>query len=406
MSIRSLVGVLLLSIAGCVIDETGAGFAIDGGAPDAATARRDAFVPPAPEDLDGYVQWEMEQHGIPGLAAMIFRGDTTLWVGTFGTANAEAALPVTADTLFAVASISKTIVATRAMQLVELGMLDLDAPIDDYLPFAVRHPAFPEVPITMRMLLTHTSGIEDDLVMLGPEMDPGMAPHALSEFVESYVTPGGLRYGESNWGAEPGTDYSYTNAGFGVVGYVLEVAGGAPLPEQTKQGLRDPLGMSASGWLGLEVSASEMAVGYNWNGRELTPIDYEVLSYYPAGGFTTSVNELSRFVRAFMAFGELEGMRILTEASARAMREQQIPDIWDAQAIAWRYELRNGEPWLGHSGSTLGGSANMLFRPADDTAVLMLTNSDAYILARLGLTDGADALRRILDRLVTDAAAL
>ena len=399
-------GVLLTCLAGCVIDETDPGFAIDAGVGVDAILRRDAAVPPPPEDLDGYVQWEMDQHGIPGLAATIIRGDTAVWTGAFGTADAEAAVPVTPDTLFAVASISKTIVATRAMQLVELGLLDLDAPIDDYLPFATRHPAFPDVPITARMLLTHTSGIEDDFVMLGPEMDPGMAPRTLAEFVESYVTPGGARYGESNWGAQPGTAYSYSNAAFGVVGYVLEVAGGAPLPDQTKQGVRDPLGMSASGWLGLEVPASDLAVGYNWNGRELNPIEYEILSYYPAGGFATSMAELSRFVRAFMRFGELDGMRILSEDSARAMREQQVPDIWDAQALAWRYELRDGELWLGHSGATLGGSANMLFRPADDTAVLVLTNSDAYVLDRLGLSEGADALHRILDRLVADAVTL
>src|SRR5690606_2885539 len=114
-----------------------------------------------PADLDGYIEWHMQAGGLPGAAAAIVKAGEIAWIGTYGWADIEASRPVDEHTLFIVASISKTITATRALQLVEAGLLDLDAPLETYVPYAVRHPAHPDVAITARMLLTHSSGLED-----------------------------------------------------------------------------------------------------------------------------------------------------------------------------------------------------------------------------------------------------
>jgi CubicO group peptidase (beta-lactamase class C family) len=392
-------------LLGACLEADGLGLDVDAGPVHAGDGGRDAG-PPAPEDLDGYVQWEMEGHGIAGLAAVIVKDDAIAWTGRFGYADLEAMTPVTENTLFLVASISKTIVTVPIMQLAEERVIQLDAPVDAYLPYAVRHPGFPDVPITARMLLTHSSGLEDDFIKLAMAMDPGMAPTTLAEFSEQYVTPGGALDGEHNWGARPGTDWSYCNAAYGVLGHLAEVAGGASLPELTRTGVREPLGMTQSGWLGADVSADAMAVGYTWNGRAYTELEYEVMSYYPAGGFATSVAELSRFLRAFIRLGELDGARILEEETVHAMREPQVPSIASGQGITWSYERLAGATWLGHSGATLGGSAQMLFRPDDGTAIIVLTNSDAYVLARLGIRDTADALDRIVERIAVEAGAI
>lgn len=393
-----------LGAAGCLEDDGGSG--ADGGlrfdaGPDAAHA--DAGDTP-PEALDDYVRWEMERHGIAGLAAVIVKDDAPVWTGTFGFANVEDAIAVDGDTLFAVASISKTIVTVPLLRLVEDGMLDLDAPVDDYLPFAVRHPGFPDVPVTARMLLTHTSGLEDDFATLAMVMNPGAPTMTLAEFSEAYVTPGGELYAEANWGARPGTEWSYCNAAFDLVGYLVEAVSGEPLPDRTRVDLLEPLAMTSSAWSYTDVPPDQLAVGYTWNARTgFTPVEYEGLAYYPAGGFVTSLNDLTRFLRAFMRYGELDGERVLEEATATAMRERQVPDVYDRQALTWRYTTRGGHTYLGHSGATLGGSANMMFRPDDGTAIIVLTNSDAYVLARLGLTESSDALGRIRDRLDAEA---
>lgn len=369
-----------------------------------AEARADAHEPAPdagpPEDLDGYVQWEMEAHGIAGLAAAILRDDEVLWQGTFGLADVEAGRAVTDRTLFAVASISKTIVAVPLMQLVEQGMVDLDAPLEDYFSFAVRHPSFPDVPITTRMLLTHTSGLEDEFRTLASVMEPGAPTLSLAEFSEQYVTPGGSLYTDANWGAAPGTRWSYCNAAFALVGLLVEVVGGQTLPQQTRSGLLEPLGMDDSAWFYTDADPALLATGYTWNARTgYTALEPEGLAYYPAGSFVTSLGELSLFLRSFVGFGAVDGVRVLEEATARAMRERPFADLHDGQALAWRYRSLDGRTYLGHSGATLGGSANMMFRPEDGTAIILLTNSDAYVLDRLGLSEGADALRRILRRL-------
>ena len=127
---------LLLCVAGCDATSTmdaglDAGGAADAGSTDAAALRRDAGTPP--EDFDGFVEWQMAYGGIPGLALAVVTRDEVVRVGTYGFADLEAERPVDEHTLFIMASISKTMAVVRAMQLVEAGQLDLDAPAGDYL---------------------------------------------------------------------------------------------------------------------------------------------------------------------------------------------------------------------------------------------------------------------------------
>ena len=112
--------------------------------------------------LVAFIESTMETHLIPGLSVSIVKNNNIVWEKQFGYANIINDILVDENTMFILSSISKTITATALMQLFENGLFDLDDDIDTYLPFNVNHPDFPIMPITFRMLLTHSSGIRDN----------------------------------------------------------------------------------------------------------------------------------------------------------------------------------------------------------------------------------------------------
>jgi CubicO group peptidase (beta-lactamase class C family) len=390
----------LLALVAC----DGVALAPDGGAsePDAAAPSADAGPPP--EDLDGFIEYQMAAGGLPGLAAAIVRPDGAEWIGTYGFADLEAERPVDEHTLFIMASVSKTVAAVRALQLVEAGRLDLDAPLETYVGFDVRHPDHPDAAITTRMLLTHTSGLMDDFGTLADVTTNGDPTETLAGFAEGYVTPGGAYYdAATNWGAAPGAARAYCNAGFGVLGHVLEEAGGAPFDEQTEAAVFAPLAMDGAGWLLADVDASRLATPYGYNGRGYNPLPQNGFAYYPASSLRVSVAGLSRFAAALLAGGVLEGRRILEEASVEELLRAQIPEIDPRQALAFSRRRVAGHEYVGHSGATFGGSTQMLLSVDRGHALVLFTNSDAYIRSRFGIPEGRDALEAILARLDAEA---
>lgn len=379
--------------------------------PDAAT-RDDASTPlvdagPPPADLDGFIEWQMRAGGIPGAAVAIVKGTEIAWVGTYGYADLESMRAVDEHTLFIVASISKTMAVTRAMQLVEAGMLDLDAPVETYLPYEVRHPDHPDVAITTRMLLTHTSGLDDTWGVLGRATTNGVDPtETLGGFAEGYVTPGGAYWDTTNWGSTPFTRRSYCNAAFGVVGDVIEHAGGASFREQTSAGIFDVLGMDGAGWFLEDVELARLATPYGYNGRRFNPLPQNGFAFYPASSLRVSVVGLATFLMAIGNGGALGGARILSDASVTELLRAQVPELDGGQALTFSDRSVNGHPYVGHSGATFGGSAQMLLSRDGDHGILLLTNSDAYVRDRLGLEEGGDAMEEILRRLDEEALRL
>lgn len=375
----------------------------------------DAWTPPVdagpdagpPAELDGYIDWQMHAGGIPGAAIAIVKDGAIAMTRTYGYADLEAMRPVDDHTLFIMASISKTMAVTRAMELVEQGLLDLDVPVETYLAYPVRHPSYPDVAITMRMLLTHTSGLEDNFALLGMATTSGSDPTVtLADFAEGYVVPGGAYYDPTNWNTRPGTSYDYCNAGFGVVGAVIEAAGDAPFNIQTEMGILEPLAMDGAGWFLSEVDASRLATPYAYNGRSYYALAQSGFAFYPASSLRVSVVGLSRFLIAIGNGGELDGTRILTQESVDEMLRHQVPGIDTRQDLTFRERYVNGHLYVGHSGSTFGGSTQMLLSREGTHGIILLTNSDAYVRSRLGMPAGDDAMEAILVRLDEEALAL
>jgi len=147
-------------------------------------------------DIDEYILEEMQSKHIPGLAASIAIGESIIWKGAYGYANIEINRKVKNETLFKIASVSKTITATALMQLYEEGLIELNDPINDYLPFNVIHPMYPYKEITFHMLLTHSSGIKDNWEYLFHFV--GDCPIPFQTFLEEYLVTGGIYYDSDN----------------------------------------------------------------------------------------------------------------------------------------------------------------------------------------------------------------
>lgn len=390
--LRCLVALLLALLPACLVEP---GDALDGGA-----AARDAAVvdagpadaATAPAALQDFVEWHMAGGGIRGLAAARIEPDGATSLVLAG--EASEGVPIDAHSIFTLASISKTFAAVVAMQLVEEGRLDLDAPIEDALGYPAHHPMAPETPVTARMLLGHVSGLSDDWPLLSVFSTPGAdAERSISDFARTY-------FEDENWIAPPLDRYEYANAGFGVLGAVLEVAAGEDLSARTQRTLLTPLALDGAGYLLSEVDAERLVTGYAFNQRTraYTPLEQTGVSFYPASTMRISITGLARFLRAFANGGELEGARVLRPESVEELRRVQYESLDARQALGWRWRRLAGADWIGHSGSTLGFSTQMLLR-TDGVGIIVLTNSDAYIRSRVGQREGAEAIDAIMERL-------
>jgi CubicO group peptidase (beta-lactamase class C family) len=151
------------------------------------------------DHLHAFLVRKLAEAHTPGIAVAVVRGDRIVWSDAVGWADRERGLRTTPNTAFQLASVSKTVTCAGIMALVEDGRLDLDADVNEYLPFEVRVPSAPGVPITMRTLLTHTSAIRDRGIVWGtPWSTPslyfhGDSPIPLGRFCRSYFVPGGKR---------------------------------------------------------------------------------------------------------------------------------------------------------------------------------------------------------------------
>ncbi|MGE0790106.1 MAG: serine hydrolase domain-containing protein [Sandaracinaceae bacterium] len=361
----------------------------------------------APEDFDGYIEWWMQQGGIPGAAVAIVRPDAIERVATYGWADIESERPVDANTLFVMASVSKTVAAVRAMQLVEAGMLDLDAPVDDVLGYPVRNPAFADDPISARMLFAHVSGLEDDFLTLGEVTYVGDPVMTLAEFTMAYATPGGSLWDPiANWGTSaPGQGDAYSNAGFGVLGDVIERAGGASYRDQTRTAIFEPIDMDGAGWFLSDIDLARLATPYTGN-RHFSPLDQNGYAFYPASSLRISITGLGRYARMFLGRGTLDGTTVLSEASVDEILRIQYPSVDRTQGICFYERSVDGHRYIGHSGSTFGGATQFLLSRDLGHAIILITNGDAYIRSRvLGDESGTEAMEAILTRLDQEALA-
>jgi CubicO group peptidase (beta-lactamase class C family) len=307
-------------------------------------------------------------------------------------ANIEQHRPVTPNTLFLVASVSKTVTATALMQLYEQAKFRLDDDVNRYLPFKMRIPAAPASPITFRQLLTHTASIRDNETYIDcpGSCDYGStfgslttrgadSPISLADFTKGYFTPGGAYYDENdNFRSQaPGTVSRYSNMGIVLTGYLAEVISRTPFDQYCKDHIFKPLGMDMTSWRLAEIDQSTVAMPYDKSSSGYVPYGHYGEPNYPDGMLRTSVNELAHFLITYMQGGRHNSQQILKSATVREMLKSQT-SLDPAQGLVWSSRSLgrwSGPPRVwGHDGSDFGAGAKMWFDPARRVGVILMTN--------------------------------
>ncbi len=337
--------------------------------------------PAEPTSLDRFILEGMKDARIPGLAAAVVKDGKIHWTGAYGWANVREKRPVNDQTLFQLASISKTITATAVMQLVEKDHFSLDADINSLVPFPVRNPRHPEIPITLRQLLTHTSSLRDNWGILeGTWVQNRDFPHSLAESMARYFTPGGRYYsrGKNFYEWAPGTKSRYSNVAFALVALIAQTQAGTSFEQLCQQGIFAPLGMEGVGYRLTEVDQDQVAMPSTWRARagQFRGLGHHGYLDFPSGTLRTSAPQLARFLLSFIGSGQVDQTRILKQETAGLMRQSAFPRIAPGQGLAWYRDRVGGSRVMGHDGSDPGVTTMMCFRPADGIGVVVLMNAE------------------------------
>lgn len=306
---------------------------------------------------------------VPGLSAAVVKDGEVVLTAVAGLADTRRCRPVTPDTAFTWASVSKTVTAAALLQLYDQRRLGLDDDINDHLPFEVRIPACPGTAITPHHLLTHTSGIKDSKVYSSLYVE-GDSPVPLGEFLEDYLAVGGRYYDRKRnfRSRRPGTVHEYSNIGAGVIGYLVEVLSGVPFEQYAADQIFAPLDMERTSFMlaGLERDAIALPNGTG-------PL--QGFPTFPDGTLRSSPSNLAKFLIACMQGGTYGGQKILSRTTAAQMLTPQTR-VDSTQGLIWHTEKFGKKTLWGHAGDDPGISSNMFFHPASQIGVLLVANGE------------------------------
>ncbi len=336
-------------------------------------------------DLDKFIQRKMNNGHYVGMAIGLIEDGQLTWEGYYGYADLENEIPVTNETLFMVASVSKPVTSTAVMRLVDEGLLDLDEDLDTFFPFSIRNPNHPSMPITARMLLTHTSSIIDNWDVLDSTYTlpaGGDSPWSLGDFLNETFSPNGQFYfPEINFLEHaPGETNYYSNTGFGLLGYLVEVIKGIPFNVYCKDNIFTPLNMDATGWFISEINESLLTYNYEYSKGDYIKYNHYGFPTYPDGSLKTNILDYSMFIQMYMNRGILGTERILNETTVDEVLTVQYPEIDEGQALGWYYTERsaNIKPFYpSHSGGDVGISTLALFDPDSKCGFILFSNFGA-----------------------------
>ena len=302
-----------------------------------------------------------------------------------------------------IGSITKTFTATAILQLTENLLLNLDDDINNYIPFNISHPNYPSIPITPRMLLTHKAGLPANLYWsleyyfdnqtidwinenLGWDIIKWAVRPTLEEFLNGSLNPSGPYYDDYNWYVRPGVQFHYSNAGFQLLGYLVEEITNQSLEEYIQENIFDPLNMTDSGYFYTDF-VGKHAIPYEWSNG--TNFEYPLynINVTGAGSIRSNVLDMVKYMSAFMNEGEVNGTQILSPGSVALMHSIQEP-LTGTSTEGFTYE-GYGLGWFlyegnfkGHGGATPGFSSNMYlkFTSGGTFGVILMFNRGSALI--------------------------
>ena len=343
-----------------------------------------ACSPSTEQKTDEAINAVMNEFQAVGIAATVVKDGQVVYNKSFGYKDLENKTPLANDNVMRIASISKSFTATSLMQLVDKGIVSLDADVSDLIGFKIRNPHHPDIPITLRMVLSHTASIKDkeDYFTLDH-----LNPAVYGDCIESYYE------------YKPGEDYNYSNMGLNLAGTILEKVSGVRFDDYVRENVIWKLGLYGGHNID-SLDASKFAYIYSVENGEFVKSEgayrsraadmpgyvfgYSSPIFSPTGGVKISAQDLAKYMMMHMNYGELDGTRIISQESSKAM---QTPVAITKEGGINNYGLcltefpdyladynTPGNYPIGHTGGAYGLNSIMIWSPADGWGIVAMTN--------------------------------
>lgn len=336
-------------------------------------------------NIDSVMMKRMTESGIVGLGATIIIDKKVAWKKGYGLSDRQTGAAFTTSTLINIASVSKTVTGACLMKAVEQGKLALDEDINNYLPFKIQNPYFPENKITLRNLATHTSGLTDRYPFYTDSLyfNGKDSPRALGDFLQQYFMPGGQYYSKENFlNHKPGTFREYSNIGAALAGYIVEIRTGQKLNDYSKKYLFNPLKMENTGWFLSEINLNKHTKLYEKQDLKIREIPLYGCTTYPDGGVRSSVDDLSHFFICLLNDGRYQNKQVLKTETVKEMLRFQFDETHTPENVKPK-TLNSGIFWatkmgatrIGHNGSDPGVRVFMLSDLNKGVAVILFINT-------------------------------
>ncbi len=348
--------------------------------------------------LDNFIEAVAAGMGMPGVQTVVIKDGNVVRAKSYGMAVIAPMTerPMTNDTILEFASISKEFVAVAFMQQVEAAAIGLDDDISASLPWQVRNPHFPDVPITWRMVLSHTSSINVDPRIFNDYILGTDSTIPLADFMSDLYTPTGRYYSSNTFLSDsPGTTYKYSTTAISLAAYAIELIVKQPFHEYVRQRIFEPLGMQVSSYFLRDLPPDLLAVGYTCNfhgvGFQCLPdgatngtvLDQQhSVPQYPVLLLRSSALQYSKFMAMIMNDGKVGSTSIISHASIEQLLEPQAVAAYDGQqqglvffGIPEFADPNNNDLMWGHGGQDSGVATAAFFDRNAGVGAIVLGNS-------------------------------
>lgn len=323
-----------------------------------------ASLPARADQVDDYVRDQMAKRRIPAVVVKVVQAGQDVKTSAYGLANLELGVPVTTNSVFEIGSVTKQFTATCILLLAQDGKLSVDDLIAKHLP------RVPETwsNVTIRHLLTHTSGIKSYT---------GLDGFALTRHLTQtqFIAAIGQRPPEF----QPGESWKYSNTGYSLLGHIIENTSGMSYWQFLRERILIPLGMNSTTDRNPSVIITNRVTGYEQTNRLHINRDYDVTDVFSAGAIVSTVGDLAKWNLA------LETETVLSAASkSTAWSPQKLTSgKVTTYGFGWYVDTAAGRRVIGHGGQTSGFSASVQRFPDDQLFVIVLTNTDESLATSL-----------------------
>lgn len=348
------------------------------------------------DSLTNTLQTVYKKDAIIGFSVAIVNEKEIIYDKGFGYADIEKRKAYTSNTVQNIASISKTLIGISLLKAQELGKLDINEPINKYLPFEIVNPNYPDSPILIKHLAYHTSSITDldeiyaksyILTKVNHDDNEGVYDYfnkpdtsiSLLSFMQNSLTQDGKWYkNDSFLNQKPGEKREYSNIAAALCALVIESATGQDYRSFTQENILNPLNMNSSGWSSNDIDPTKRSRLFATKDKMIA--EYSLITYAD-GGFITSSYDLGLFLSELIKGYSGKGTLLNKESYQKLFEKHQFADNGKSEDFGVFIEFRNGflnisEDLIGHNGSDPGVFTAMYFNPITKIGKVVLVNTD------------------------------